>query len=714
MKKSSVLLFILSFSLLLTSCSETRHATASPPAPPTAPAAEGEKAAAPASTVASAPPAADAKPGTEADRGAAYYHYSLAHMYEELATVYGRSEFVSKAIDEYRAALQADPGYEFLNSELAELYAKTGRIRDAVLEAQDILKRDPNNLEAHRLLGRVYLRSLGDMQSGQSQAVIKLTIEQFEELARLEPKNVENHLLLGRLYRLNNELTKAEAAFKKAVEVQPDAEEAVTSLAYLYNEENDSKRAVAVLEAVPEAERTAKIYSALGYTQEQLKNYKQAVAAYQKSVELDKENLDALLGLAQNLVYDNHPEAALEQYKAIAEADPQDAQAYLRMADIYRRMGKFEPAIDNLKKAAGLVPDSLEVAYNIALVYEAQGKYEEAVPVLQKLLEKTAKSGDSYSSSDRNNRAVFLERLGAIYRTLHKTQSAIETFQKMLDLGDDNASRGYQQIIESYRDAKQWPQATATAKEAAAKLPQDRQLQFILAGQLADGDQPDAALAQVKSMLKGTPEDREVYVTLAQMNSRLKRWPEAEEAIDQAGKLSSRDEEKAYVNFMLGSMYERQKKYEAAEEVFKKLLSADANNSTVLNYLGYMLADRGLRLEEALGYIKKAVELEPQNGAYLDSLGWSYFKLGNYDLAEENLRRATERIPNDPTIQDHLGDLYQKSGRLKLAAAHWERALEEWGRSVPAEIESEDVAKVQKKLESAKVKLARQGDGKKP
>lgn len=713
MKKPTVLLLSLLSSLLLTSCSETRRAAASPPAPPTVSAPAAEKPAAPASATQSAPSTAtETKPATEADRGAAYYHYSLAHMYEELATVYGRSEFVSKAIDEYRAALAADPSSEYLNSELAELYAKTGRIRDAVLEAQEILKRDPNNLEAHRLLGRVYLRSLGDMQSGQSQAVLKLTIEQFEELARLEPKNVENHLLLGRLYRLNNDLLKAEGAFKKAVEIQPDAEEAVTSLAYLYNEEGDPKRAIAVLEAVPEEARSAKIFSALGYTQEQQKNYKQAVTAYQKAVELDKENLDALRGLAQNLVYDNHPEAALEQYKAISEADPQDAQAYLRMADIYRRMGKFEPAIENLKKAAGLVPDSLEVAYNIALVYEAQGKYEEAVPVLQKLLEKTVKADGSYSAGDRNNRSVFLERLGTIYRTMHKTQPAIETFQKMLELGDENASRGYQQMIETYRDAKQWPQATATAKEAVAKLPQDRTLQFILAGQLADGNEPDAALAQVKSMLKGGAEDREVYITLAQMNSRLKRWPEAEEALAQAGKLSDRDEEKEYVNFMLGSIYERQKKYEAAEETFKKILAGDPSNATVLNYLGYMLADRGLRLEEALGHIKKAVGLEPQNGAYLDSLGWAYFKMGNYDLAEENLRKATERIPNDPTIRDHLGDLYQKTGRLKLAAAHWERALEEWGRSVPAEVESADVAKVQKKLESAKVRLARQGDKK--
>ncbi len=92
-----------------------------------------------------------------------------------------------------------------------------GRIKDAVLEAQDILKRDGNNLEAHRLLGRIYLRSLGDMQAGtQSQEILKLAIEQYEQIVRLDPKSVEDHLLLGRLYRLNNELVKAESEFKTA------------------------------------------------------------------------------------------------------------------------------------------------------------------------------------------------------------------------------------------------------------------------------------------------------------------------------------------------------------------------------------------------------------------------------------------------------------------------------------------------------------------
>jgi tetratricopeptide (TPR) repeat protein len=279
----------------------------------------------------------------------------------------------------------------------------------------------------------------------------------------------------------------------------------------------------------------------------------------------------------------------------------------------------------------------------------------------------------------------------------------------MTALGDDSASRGYQQMIDTYRDNRQWKEATDVAQEASKRLPNDRGLKMILASQEADMGQADKAIAEVKSLLKGNADDREVYVTLAQMNSRLRRWKDAEDDIAKALQYSSKQEEKDYVNFVAGSIYERQKKYEQAEEAFRQVIANDPKNATALNYLGYMMADRGIRLEEALNYIKRAIALDPQNGAYLDSLGWVYFKLGRYDQAEENLRKAIEKSNDDPTIHDHLADLYLKTNRLKQAIVHWERALDGWNKTVTAEVEPGDVAKVQKKLEAAKVKLAREG-----
>ena len=666
-------------------------------------------------SAADSPAAAGAQSATKSktpDRAAAYYHFALAHMYEE-QVANGRSELANKAIEEYRAAIDADPTSAYLTSGLAELYNKLGRIRDAVVEAQDLIKRNPNNLEARRLLGRIYLRSLGDMQAGSgSESVLKLAIEQYEQIVRLQPDNMDDHLLLGRLYRLNNDLQKAESEFKTAVKLQPDSEEAVTTLAYLYNELGDTARAAQVLSSVPNAERSAKLYSALGYTYEQQKQYKSAVEAYRHAIELDRDNLDAIRGLAQNLLNDGQADAALEQYKVIADANPEDAQTYVRIAEIYRKQGKFDLALDHLKKAETMVQDSVEVPYNIAAIYQAQGRFDEAVPIMRDLLKKSEKPDGKYSNGEKSNRAVFLERLGTIYRDQGNNQAANETFREIVALGgDDNIERGYQQIIDTWREAKEWQKALDTAKEAVQKLP-SLQLRMVLAAQQADMGDADQALKDVRAMLKGdansSSDDREVYITLAQMNTRLRRFSEAELALDKAEQLSTKTDDKEYVWFLRGSTFEREKRYTDAEEQFKKVLASDPEHASTLNYLGYMLADQNMKLEEALGYIKRAVDLDPANGAYLDSLGWAYFRLGKYELAEDNLMKASQKINTDPTVHDHLGDLYQKTGRLKLAASNWERALTEWNRTIAAEVDPADVSRVQKKLDSAKMKLAKE------
>jgi tetratricopeptide (TPR) repeat protein len=660
----------------------------------------------------SAKPADTAPAARKVDKAAAYYHFTMAHMYEEEMAAYGRSDLVSKAIEEYRLALEADPSSEYLSSGLAELYARTGRIKDAVGEAQDILKRDPQNLEAHRLLGHIYLRSLGEIQGGgaDSDSVLKLAIDQYEQIIKLDPSSVDDHIMLGRLYHAANDLKKAEEEEKAAVKLAPDSEDAVTALAMLYNEDGDAAKAAETLASVPEGSRSAKLYAVLGQTYSEQKDYKKAIDAYQHAIALDRDNLDAIRGLADSLQNDGQTDRALEQYKIIADANPEDARTYIRIAEIYRRQGKLDLALQNLKKADSMVQDSDQVAYEMASIYQAQGRYDDAAQELQALLKRTEKADNKYSQDDQENRTIFLERLGSVYRDSGNQQQAIETFQKLFPLGDDGTKRGYQQIIDTYRESKQWQKATDAAKEATQKLPKDRDLKMVYAGQLADSGQTDAALQIVKSFLKGTPEDREVYINLATMYSRLKRWTDADAALDKADALSAKPDDKETVAFLRASGYEHQKKYEEAEDLFRKMLDTDPENSGVLNYLGYMLANNGTKLDEALGMIKKAVDMEPANGAYLDSLGWAYFKLGKYDLAEDNLIKASQHeMGSDPTVQEHLGDLYQKTGRLKLAASHWERAVDEWNKTVAPEVDQEALAKVQKKLETAKVRLAKEG-----
>ena len=198
-------------------------------------------------------PTATPKP----DRAAAYYHFGLAHMYEDMATNYGRPEYATRAIEEYKLALDADPSSKYLNSGLAELYLRTGRVRDAVLAAQEILKTEPNNLDAHKLLGRVYLQSLGNVQNGgPSEKVLQLAIAEYTKIVELQSNDIESRLLLGQLYTLAHDTPHAEEQFKAAQRIDPSSEDVVLNLARLYSDSGDMSHAIAVLNAVPEDDRT--------------------------------------------------------------------------------------------------------------------------------------------------------------------------------------------------------------------------------------------------------------------------------------------------------------------------------------------------------------------------------------------------------------------------------------------------------------------------
>jgi Flp pilus assembly protein TadD len=131
-------------------------------------------------------------------------------------------------------------------------------------------------------------------------------------------------------------------------------------------------------------------------------------------------------------------------------------------------------------------------------------------------------------------------------------------------------------------------------------------------------------------------------------------------------------------------------------------------NASALNYLGYMLADRNIRLPEAQQMVSKALELDPENAAYLDSLGWVYYRQGKLEEAETYLLRAIEKYSKDATVHDHLGDVYLKRGKVKEAVAQWQRALQEAETASASDRETMDLAGIQKKLDAAKVRLAKE------
>jgi tetratricopeptide (TPR) repeat protein len=651
------------------------------------------------------------KAATTVDRAAAYYHYGLAHLYEDMAVNAGRPDYATQAVEEYKLALNADPKSALLQDGLADLYFKIGRIREAVTAAKDQIAANPNDIEAHKLLGKVYLRSLGDMQGQQSGEMLQLAIAEYETLAKLQPKEIENHLLLGQLYGLNHDSAKAEAQFKLAEQIDPNSEESVLNLARLYSIQGEFQRTIDVLKSVPVDDRSARIELALGASYDQVKDPKEAAEAYQRALDLEPGNIDSERGLANALLTEGKLDDALKAFGVVLAAEPTDAQSQIRVSEIERRQGHYEDALNTLKKAKELTKDNAELSYNEALIDDSLGRYDDAITLLTGLVDGTSHPDGQYADGEKQNRAIFLDRLGIIYREQNKTTEAVAAYKQLIALGGEYVSRGYQGEIDAYRDAHQWQQATAVAADAAKAMPRDKQVQLMYAGQLADTGKVDEGLALAKAQMKGTPEsaaeDRDVHLALANIYTRLRRWNDASNEIDIAEKTAKRPDEKLYIYFLRGALDDREKQYEKAEVEFQKALAIDPQNPTVLNYVGYMNADRGVNLPEALKQIQKAVELDPQNYAFLDSLGWVYFKMGQYTQASLNLQKAAERSSGDPTVHDHLGQLYEKTGKLKLAVAQWERSLTEYAHSLPADVEPEDVTKVQHKLDQARVKLAK-------
>jgi tetratricopeptide (TPR) repeat protein len=646
-------------------------------------------------------------PATEdSPRADAYYNFTMGHIYEQQYEATSSPEYATKAIEAYKKAYAIDPKSQVIGERLAEMYWKAQRIHDAVTEAQEILKRDPDNVQSRRLLGRIYLRQLGEVTAGngQSESVGK-AIEQYREINRLDPSDTESALWLARLYRLKNEHDQAEQVLKAILKTDPENEPAVEQLTQLLMDEGKSTEAVTLLEGITTHSSSAILLDLLGDAHTQAHELAKAEEAYRKAAELDPSEPSHERGLGQTLLAEEKYAEALQVYEKLSDLMPDDSDVYLRIAQIYRELHQLDKAEQSLVKARQYAPGSLEVMYNEAMLYQAQGRYEDAIRVLSNAV--TDIKGQSPAvPSRRRSLAILYQQLGQLYRDTQNYQASIYTFEELGHLGEEEDRRARMMIMDTYRAAKDLPKALQTGKEALAKYPADPAIRTSHALLLGENGQTDEAVKILKAQLHGGPADRETYLNIAQVYERGRHYQQAEEAAHAAEVLPGQARENEMVWFLLGAIYERQKFFDKAEEQFKKVLSVNPKNAPVLNYYGYMLGDLGIRLDEAETLVQQALKEDPFNGAYLDSLGWIYFKENKFSASEITLRKAVERERHDATIHSHLGDLYAKTGRSELAAAEWEKSLAEWRRSLPADLETDKVAELEKKLSQSKHRVA--------
>jgi tetratricopeptide (TPR) repeat protein len=637
------------------------------------------------------------------DKAKAYYHYSLGHLYQERGALFNRPELLSQAIDQLELALQYDPSSTFLSMELADLYAATGRWQNALDQMEQNVRRNPNDRAARRLLGELYVRLFAGSRSAQMpEDFRRRAVQEFESIVQRDPNDVASYLVLAQLYRASDESMKAEETLKKALALQPDSPDASTQLALLYMDLGDYRSAIDLLQKLVAKDDDPELLGTLAYAYEQLHDYRSAASTYNRALQRDPDNQRYRKSLGENLLYSRQYDQAREEYEGVLRTNPADAEAYLRLSQLYRAQGKYDLARENLGKAEELAPENLEIGYNLVLLDEMEGKTQDALNRIQKVLQETAKNGaNSYTAQEKTNRAIFLEKLGSLQRDLGNFEGAQEAFQQMAALGGDNGPRGRVRLIETFQESRQYDKALQESQAALREYPDNREVVLARASLLASTGDAGGAVQLVKPLLRDNREDRELWIAMAQIHLRARQFDEAFKAAEQASEYSASDDDRAYIFFLNGSIWERQKKFDKAEEQFRKALEINPDSAMTLNYLGYMFADQGVRLDEATQLIQRALETEPTNGAYLDSLGWAYFRQNRLDLAEEYLKKAAERIPNDPTIRDHLGDVYAKAGRTALAVSEWKAALEQWRRLPKNEVEPEEVSSIERKLRDA-------------
>jgi tetratricopeptide (TPR) repeat protein len=247
-------------------------------------------------------------------------------------------------------------------------------------------------------------------------------------------------------------------------------------------------------------------------------------------------------------------------------------------------------------------------------------------------------------------------------------------------------------LADLYESLKKPDLAIKVYERVPATSPLSRNAEIQLAGDLDQLDRPDEAKKKLEHVIAERPKDTEAILALGNIQRGRKEFAECADTYGKAiDTIAKPDKSNWVVFYFRGICYERSHQWPSAEADMKKALELFPEQPLVLNYLGYSWVDQGAHLDDGMDMIRRAVEQRPDDGYIVDSLGWAYFRTGNYDEAVKNLERAVELKPDDPTINDHLGDAYWRVGRTLEAHYQWTQAKD-------LGPEKEDLPKIEAKI----------------
>ncbi len=611
----------------------------------------------------------------------AYYEFLLGRHLE-------REGEVSEAVAAFERARRLDPSSAEPVAELAALYARQGQFDQARSQAEAALGLDADNVEANRVLGSLYAAIADSDAKDPAIAPADAATRAIDHLERSRRSasdfDAGVDLTLARLYLNANRPAEAVTVLERVLDLQPEIAEAAVLLSRAETALGRPERAAAALEAA--AAGNPRLLAARGELYERQQRWADAAAAYGKLSELVPSNIDTRLRWASALLQVDTPEAAgkaRDLLRPLAQGSAVEPRTLYLLANAERRTKDFDAAEATAERLITAAPDSPSGPFVLAQIHEDQRRYDKAASALRPVVARLAAQPEPPREV-----LTLMAHLGFAELQIGDAEGAIATFEKARALG--GGSSFDVSLIQAYVMARKYDRAADLARQARQRRPKDVRLVELEARALAKGGRGDRAVVLMREAVAENGDDVRAHLTLAEVLQEASRAGEADQALDAAAVRFPTD---VSVPFQRGALLEQRKDYQGAEAAFRQALARDPQHAPTLNYLGYMLADRGERLDEAVDLVERALTIDPDNGSYLDSLGWAYFKQRKIDKAETLLRRAAEQAPGNSVVQDHYGDVLWANGRRDEAVAAWQRALKGDRESVDSKAIEAKIAK---------------------
>lgn len=473
-------------------------------------------------------------------------------------------------------------------------------------------------------------------------------------------KSAQMSYLRGMLLERRGSYAEALASYEEALTHDPDsafiAREAAELALEMGAADKALRWALRVLELEP---KSAGAHVLLGRVHWARGDNKAAEAAFEEALKLDPRSSESIFSLG-NLLSTHSLERARALLQKFLDQNPAHAaEAHFQIAKLDLQGGKLKSAQEHLKAAIALEPDSesLPARYSLAQAYEMEQSTDAALGAYLDILR-----------LEPHNTSL-LTHIGQIYFMKGRWEEAKAKFEaaRSLQPNDPAANQWLAQFAERQGDFAK----AAEYLKASASLAEDPSLSLRLSYYLTQANALKEAVRVLESAVERWPNNDQILYFLALGYDDLK---DVAPAVKLLRKVAGLKPDWREARYQLAVLLEKQGDIAEAEKEFRALLAARPDDASVLNYLGYSLADRGLKLAEAEPMIRRATALDPANGAYADSLGWVHFKQGRSTEAVKELQGAILLLPEDETVWDHLGDAYEAVGSSAAAWRAWKKA----------------------------------------